>query len=216
MRIDAETQWQRLIRSYRKLMALGTDMESTTLEMGGSEARDATQTFFHDCQTFKNWLKKDSRVVPADLEKYVLSSRALSLVVNLRHALEHALATVQTGSTRKRTRPRPYRVIVEWIIDIPGTRPLQMRQVEERLNLYRGTSLVGCVRCCPKEKLANNDRFTIARDGPLTRSTGRTITSSRLIVLMDGREYNTVQLGTDCISEWRTFLATNSITLADE
>ncbi len=216
MRIDAETQWQRLIRSYKKVVALATDMGSTTLEMGGTDARDATVTFFHDCQTFKNWLRKDPRVSTEDLEKYVSSTQALSVVVNLRHALEHALTAVQTGSTRKRTKPRPYRIIAEWIIDFPGTRPLQMKQVEERLNFYRGTSLVGCIRFRAKDKLANNDRFTIARDGPLTKSTGRAVTSSRLTVLMDGREYNTAQLATDCVSEWRTFLTSKSIALADE
>jgi hypothetical protein len=214
MRLDAETQYQRLLRSYRELVTIGTDMGTSSLEMGGTDARDATQTFFNDCQTFKNWLKKDPRLRAADVEKYISASRALSLVINLRHALEHAAPVMRTSSRKARSRSQPYRIIVEWTIDIPGTRPIRMTRAEERLNFYRGTSLVGCIICAPPERLANNDRMTIARDGPLTRSTGRTITSSRLILLMDGKEYNAVQVAADCIAEWQTFLASNAIVFA--
>ena len=216
MNIDAETQYQRLVRSYKKMVTIATDMGSSTLEMGGTEARDATQTFFNDCQTFKNWLKKDQRIDAAALEEYVLSSGALSLVVNLRHALEHALPTVQAGSTKKRRPGRPYRIIVDWVIDLPGTRPLRTVQDQEHLNFYRGTSLIGRVKGCAPKKLANSDILTIARDGTVTRSTGRATTSSRLILLMDGKENDTVQLAGECISEWRRFLAAKGIVFAED
>jgi hypothetical protein len=216
MRLDTEAQYQRLLRSYKKLHAIGTDMGSTTLEMGGTDARDTTHAFFNDCQTFKNWLKKDPRVLPIDVEKHVSSSRALSLVVNVRHALEHALPKLQTGSTKVRTRAQAYRIDVEWIIDLPGTRPLQLLGEEANLDFYRGTSLIGRVRCCAATRIAGGDRLVISRNGPLAASTGRTITSSRLILVMGGKEYNALQLAEDCISEWRTFLTANRISFAEE
>lgn len=119
MKYEAEQQYQRMLRSHEKLKAIGTDI-GRGIEMGAPEARDAAQAFFADCQTFKNWLKKDPRVRPKDVEDHIGSSKALSLAIDFRHDVEHA-----GSNAPRRSGDQLERLIMAYTIDLPGNQPLQ-------------------------------------------------------------------------------------------
>lgn len=79
-----------MLRDYEKLERLGTDC-GNTLVIGNPAAKDVTHDFFLQCYSFKDWLKKDSRVKnPKDVEDYIDSSPALSVAADLCNSFKHA------------------------------------------------------------------------------------------------------------------------------
>ena len=89
MTYDAEEKYQSMLRAHAKLVAIATDVGKTCV-IGDPAAKDATNAFFMECYHLKDWLKKDPRIKPVDVEAFITGSKFLSLAADLCNSLKHA------------------------------------------------------------------------------------------------------------------------------
>jgi len=88
MEFNASNKYRSMQRAYEKLRKIQTNNGN---EISNADSQDAVENFFNQCYHFKDWLKKDSRILlQLDVEEFITSSPCLSLAADYCNMFKHA------------------------------------------------------------------------------------------------------------------------------
>ena len=184
MNYNAEEQYQSMLRAYEALRALATDIGKTAV-IGDHAAVDAAKFFFIACYHFKDWLKKDSRITrPKDVEAFINTNHALALAADLCNSFKHA------GPDKAKT-PRSGthldQINMAYSLDIPAT---------TEPGFIKGT-----------RNPSDGDTITISHSNRI----GSPVATAKVVLTIGGNKHEALDLATQCVKDWDTFLAAQGI-----
>ncbi len=186
MDYKAEEQYQSVIRAYESLRTLATDIGNTAVI--GLAAMDAAKTFFTECYHLKDWLKKDSRIKrPQDVEDFISQSQTLSLAADLCNSLKHAGLDKNPRSGMNLDR-----INMAHSLDIPVDTP--------------ASGEVGYIKMVKNP--SDGDTITISRS--LT-SRSRPVATAAVVLTVSGKQHKALDVATQCIKDWDSFLETQGL-----
>lgn len=179
-----EKQYRSMCRAYERLEELATGIGKGT-PVANHEPTEAAKNFFIECYHIKDYLKKDSRVSsPKIVENYIGSCQFLPVAADLCNSFKHAGLDHSS-----RSGSRIDKINMAYTVDFP---------------LNGGEIAVPF-----GENPVDGDTFTINR----TLRVGPVITTGRVIVTIDGKTYEALNLAEKCIKEWDAFIAQEKIQL---
>jgi hypothetical protein len=87
MEYKAKDKYGSMMRAYERLKRISINNGNS---ISNADARDSAEEFFNQCYHFKDWLKRDARIMlTEDVEKYISASGPLSLAADFCNSLKH-------------------------------------------------------------------------------------------------------------------------------
>ena len=182
MNYNAEEQYQSMLRAYEALRVLATDIGKTAV-IGDHAAGDAAKSFFIACYHFKDWLKKDSRITrPKDVEDFISTNHALSLAADLCNSFKHAgLDKTPRSGTHLD------QINMAYSLDMPATTEPGFIEMPR--------------------KPSDGDTITISCNNRI----GSPVATAKVVLTIGGNKHEALDLATQCVKDWDTFLAAQGI-----
>jgi hypothetical protein len=184
MTYDAEEKYQAMLRAHARLVAMAADIGKACV-IGDPAAKDATSAFFMDCYHLKDWLKKDGRIKPRDVETFITNSKALSLAADLCNSLKHA----GLGARAPRSGARLDKINMAYTVDVSASEAASVTIAK-----------------------IPSDGDTIAFSA--TRKNGPAIATAKVILTIGGTKYAAPDLADSCVKEWDASLASQGVQFA--
>ena len=181
MNYSAEEQYQSMHRAFERVRTLATDIGKTAV-IGDHAAADATKAFFTECYHFKDYLKKDLRIAPAEVETFVTASRALSMAADLCNSFKHA------GLNR------------------PPRSGMQLDQINMAYSLILSvTDEPGMISMARQP--SDGDTIAIGRSNLI----GPPVATAKVVLTIGGNKHDAVAVATQGLADWDSFLASKGI-----
>lgn len=185
MKYDLKDKYESMMRSYNELVALATDI-GKTVEIGDHTAKDAANLFFAECYHFKDWLKKDARILrPQDVEDCISKGSALALAADLCNSHKHA------GLNKcPRSGEHLEKINMAYSLDISSSKEL------------------GVIKFV--QNPSDGDTITISR----SNREGSPIATASVVFTIGGTRYNALSVANNCVKEWKEFLCNHGISFS--
>ena len=185
MKYTAEDQYQRMLRLYEELRSRATDIGNSVV-IGDHATYDATMYFFVACYHLKDYLKKDHRITRRqDVEDCINASPSLKLAADIANSQKHAGLDKTSRSGKNLDQ-----INMAYSIDMPSN------------------SEPGSIKFARNP--SDGDTITISQS---TR-VGRPVATNRVVLTIDGKQYNVLDIATQCIKDWDAFLLNHNIQFA--
>lgn len=188
VKYDPEEQYQSMIRAFREVEALATNLGKHAV-IGDDVVLDKAKTFFYQCYHFKDWLKKDARIHRSqDVEDFINSSHSLSITADLCNSFKHA------GLNRPaRSGQNLSQINMAYSIDMP-------------LGLKGTHTLVEF-----KKNPTDGDTFRVSH----TKREGNPIATAVVILTIGSKKYNALDIAKQCLHDWQQFLLIQGISFTE-